>query len=125
MTTTRRPASRPNARKKAEDPEQAKALKNLKEWLSPDMRIFYIVRKNSDMSRVVDFYLFRPDKKAPGGVAKDWLSYNMAKALGMSMHPKVTGIVVRGTGMDMGWHTVTKLAKKLFDDEQALKAEQL
>jgi hypothetical protein len=69
----------------------------------------------SGMSRRIDFYSLK------GGVPV-WLSGYMAGLLGYKVH-KQGGLVVTGSGMDMGFHVVSGLAYRLFGAESALRSE--
>ncbi len=54
----------------------------------------------------------------------DW-TYLISKALDWKISDKTNGIKVGGCGMDMGFHLIYTLSRKLFNDGYAIKQEWL
>jgi hypothetical protein len=100
---------------------QEEARAELRGILRPGDKVYCVVRKvsGSGMSRNIDFYLFLPGKgrseRAKRDVTMLYLSYTIAQALGLSLAKAADqgGIVVKGTGMDMGAHVVRSLSSAL------------
>lgn len=90
--------------------ERNEAIERLKSMLKPGQTVYTVLRhvSASGMSRRIDVYTFNKDG------SKNYLSYNVAKALGYTLTDD--GIRVGGTGMDMGFHLVYTLSRTLFRD---------
>lgn len=97
------------------------AMADLRAELKPGDVVYTLIRSvaRSGMSRVIDFYTFRPDPRNPGKVTKHWLSYWIAAAGIGSFSEKHEAVSVRGCGMDMGFHCVYNLSRRLFADNPA------
>lgn len=82
-------------------------------------KVYCILRhtSKSGMMRVIDFFALVPRTKAEGqGVGVFYLSGMIAKELGYPRSAKHSGLIVRGAGMDMGFHVVYSLGRKLFPE---------
>lgn len=80
----------------------------LRKWLKPGDTVFTVLRhvSSSGMTRRIDLYKFENNEPV-------YLSGYAAKVLGDRRH-KDGGIVVGGCGMDMGFHLVYSLSRRLF-----------
>lgn len=118
----RRLSTRPNETAKAR--EQREAIERLKEWVKKDDVLYTVIRHvaASGMSRNIDVFKFEKCDRH-GRVQKLYLSYNIALALGWPMAKDNNGIKVSGAGMDMGYHLVETLSRKMFNEGNALKHE--
>jgi hypothetical protein len=96
--------------------EQAKAIEYLKESLKSGDTVYIILRQvsASGMSRCLDLYKIKDNQPLR-------LTWNAAKALGVTYDRRKEALRVGGCGMDMGFNTVYNLAWKLFGDGYALK----
>ena len=96
------------AEKKA---EQEAALAKLREILKPGDEIHTVLRhcSRSGMSRSISLIIARD------GAPED-ITYWAARALGDRIDQRRGGIVVGGCGMDMGFHLVYSLSRRLFPD---------
>ena len=94
--------------------EQAK--KSLLNILKPDDTVYTVLRhvSASGMSRRIDLYTFKDDKKI-------YLSGYFAYLRGEE--PPKDGYKVGGCGMDMGYHLVHGLGYRLFGDGYSLRHE--
>lgn len=103
---------------KATKAEQDEALERLRGWVKPGDTVWCVLRHRSasGMYRAIDFYTITPDRERAEGVSIGWLSYNIAKALGMRFDEKHEAVGVSGAGMDMGFHVVYTLAYTLWPD---------
>lgn len=78
--------------------------------------VFCVLRKASasGMSREIGFFVFT--KTGP-----HWLNYYISELIGLR-RGKNDGLIVSGAGMDMGFHIVSAVSRKLFDDDYSLKS---
>lgn len=77
------------------------------------VEIYCIIRSvsASGMARTIDLFYITP--AAHGRPPEpSWISYGAAQILGWKLH-KDRGIIVRGCGMDMAFHTVYELERSL------------
>lgn len=75
--------------------------------------VYCIIRSvsASGMQRTIDlFYITPGTKQRPP--EPSWISYGAAQILGWRLH-KDRGIIVKGCGMDMAFHTVYQLERSL------------
>jgi len=86
------------------------AFNQLKETLKQGDTVFSVLRhvSSSGMSRRMDFYIVE-DKKLR------YLTGWIAHAMGYRLH-KDGGVVIKGCGMDMGFHVVYCLSRRLFPE---------
>jgi len=91
--------------------EQANAEKVLRETIKPGDTVFTILRhvSASGMSRSISLVVTRAD-----GIFD--ITYFVARFLGDNLDQKRGGIKVGGCGMDMGFHLVYGLSRRLFPD---------
>ncbi len=89
--------------------EQSEAIVYLREWIKPGDTVYTKVDRvsRSGMSRVISAYVIRDNQP-------QWISYNVARALGWGFDDKQEGVKVGGCGMDMGFHLVYELSYVLF-----------
>lgn len=85
------------------------ATTNLTAWLKPGSTIYTSVKQvaRSGMSRHISLYIVR------NGEIYD-ITYYVGVLLGSKRSPDTGGLVVGGCGMDMGFHTVYSLSRRLF-----------
>lgn len=95
---------------------RADILANLREMMPPGSTVYTILRHKSanGMSRRISVIVIED-----GEIRQP--DYMAAEALGLRMHPTQEGIVVKGCGMDMGFHLVHSLSSALYGDGFALK----
>jgi hypothetical protein len=104
---------------KAQQSEQAEYIGKLRATLKPGDTLHTVLRSRSrsGMSRVIDvFHIYADDA---GKMHKDWLSYWVAKATGMTFQDrpgKPEGIKIEGCGMDMGFEIVYTLGRVLWPE---------
>tara|TARA_Y100000114_G_scaffold149361_1_gene163424 strand:- start:599 stop:1033 length:435 start_codon:yes stop_codon:yes gene_type:complete len=65
-------------------------------------------------TRVLSFFVVKDNTI----ICIDWFLQDF---LGYKPHKKIDGVVVKGCGMDMGFHTVYSLSRKLYDDGYRFK----
>lgn len=70
-------------------------------------------RSASGMTRDIDVYSFTCED---GRVVKRWLSYRAAAILGWTFNERTEAVRVSGAGMDMGFHLVYSLSRRLYPD---------
>lgn len=89
---------------------------DLKDFFPKGGTVYCIIRKRSasGMSREIGFVVFK------NGI--DYHpNYAISELLGLRMNKDGSGVVVRGAGMDMGFHVVSHISYKLYGDEKSLK----
>ena len=70
----------------------------------------------SGMTRHIKFFVIRDNSPL-------YLTNTIIEKLGYKPNKHWDSIVVRGCGMDMGFHVVSTLASVLYDDYKAIKQE--
>jgi hypothetical protein len=104
--------------------EKAKAVEYLREWLKPGDTVYCILRhvSRSGMQRVIDLIVI---EERPSRPQIYHAGYNAARACGYRYDRDRQGVVVNGTGMDMGFALVYDLGAELFGKAGSLKHEWL
>jgi hypothetical protein len=99
------------SKKSEKEALDAKALRELRDILPPGSTVWTVLRHSarSGMYRAIDCYALVPDKRAPGGVSKLWLSPRVARVCGYRFDERREAIGVGGAGMDMGFAIVQNL----------------
>lgn len=102
--------------------QKQEALDRLRHWMPEWSTVYCVLRHRSrtGMQREIGLVVFRGplDRLYP-------VHPNLAAAevLGMRLNARGDGVVVRGCGMDMGWHLVNNLSRALYGRDNALRAE--
>lgn len=93
---------------------------DLRKWFPKGSTVFCILRhrSSSGMSREIGLVVFKGSGKNLTDIHPN---HAVAELLGMRLNKDGDGIVVRGVGMDMGFHLVSHLSHKLYGDEKSLK----
>lgn len=65
-------------------------------------------------TRVLSFFIVKDNTI----ICIDWF---LQEFLGYKSHKKFDGVVIKGCGMDMGFHVVYSLSRKLYDDGYRFK----
>ena len=96
---------------------QEQAKESLRKILNHGDRVYCVLRSvsKSGMSRAIDFYAIKDNQPI-------WLSGHMAAAMGWK-RSKDRGLTITGCGMDMGFHAVYSLARTLWPNENAERAD--
>jgi hypothetical protein len=104
-------------KKQIKEEDEKYAIETLKNLVKPGDTIYTILRhvSSSGMSRVIDVVLIQDNK--PTNIA-----YSVSKALDWPIDKNYDGIKVGGCGMDMGFHLVYTLSRKLFKDDMTTDA---
>lgn len=91
--------------------EKEKAVKELREILSPGDTVYTVLRhvSRSGMTRYIDAFVMRDERPY-------YLSYLTNEVLGWRRSRKYDGVKVEGCGMDMGFHLVYSLSRSIFPD---------
>jgi hypothetical protein len=102
---------------KTKDKEQTEAIASLRKLLKPGQTIYFVVThvSKSGMQRSIEFYV--PCFETYSGkrrLAISRITWEMSRALGYRVDQKNGGLVVRGCGMDMGFHCVYTLGHRLW-----------
>lgn len=99
--------------------ERAKAIETLRRILEPGETVYCVLRNvsKSGMQRRIDLYAIGQDREP------FFLSGLAACALGTRWDRDRGGVVVRGCGMDMGFHLVSCLSRCLYPDGASVKGE--
>jgi len=94
---------------KAQKAEQAEALEELRNSLSPGDVVYCVLRhvSRSGMKRVISLFVIRG-----GELCR--ISWSVSQALGWKLDTAHNGIAVTGCGMDMGFHLVYSLGQALW-----------
>lgn len=94
---------------KKQKQEQEEAIAKLRKLLRKGNTVFTTLAhvSRSGMSRTIGCYVIK--KNEP-----DWISYLVAKAVGYPFDDRKEGVKVGGCGMDMGFHLVHCLGRKLW-----------
>ena len=84
----------------------------LKGLLKPGDAVYTILRHvaRSGMYRVIDVYLIKDNKPL-------YITHYVADVIGSRRDRRHGGIVMTGTGMDMGFSIVYELSRELFDGQ--------
>lgn len=90
------------------------AVEKLREFLKPGDTVFGIVKhvSKSGMSRSISFY--KMYQREDGQIDYLWLSHLFATALDWPFDEKHEAVKVQGCGMDMIFHTVYSVSRRLF-----------
>ena len=103
---------------KAKQKENAKreALVTLNVILKQNDRVFYRVNKvsKSGMSRRISFYAI---------LDNDLLNLNYLFETILDYKSNEDGVLIRGCGMDMGFHAISTVASIMFGNYKFLKSE--
>lgn len=93
--------------------QQQEAIEDLRERLTPGQDIYVVQRSvsRSGMSRRVDLFYISTRTYGPDLVRFTW---SAARALNWPLND--VGLRVDGAGMDMHFHTVYSLGRKLWPD---------
>lgn len=85
------------------------AVRELRKLLKPGSRVYCVLRhvSRSGMTRLIDFYTIRKGEMR-------YLTGYIGEALGYARSKTDDGLIVRGCGMDMGFHVVYSLGRMLF-----------
>ena len=107
--------------------EIAESMARLKKALKPGQTIRFVVTHvaRSGMQRSIEFYIPCVERvwdtsrnKGFGGYRRqlgiDSITFDMSRVLGYRIDRKNGGIVVGGSGMDMGFHCVHTLGHRLW-----------
>ena len=78
----------------------------------------------SGMTRHIKVRQLKINKTFNNVTPLNW-SYLVSKAIGWSLSNATNGVIVRGCGMDMGFHLVNTLSRLLYDKDYAIKHEWL
>lgn len=89
------------------------ALKDLRKYLKPGTTVHCILRSRapSGMSRRIDFLVFKKDQPY-------FITYSILCAFGRSSNSDKPGMLVKGCGMDMGFHVVSTLSRMLYPNAE-------
>ena len=92
------------------------ATEDLRRHLKPGVTVWTVLRhvSASRMSRLLDLYVIDGDQPIR-------LTWSAAKVLDLSYCRKKEALRVVGCGMDMGFHVVNCLSRRVLDDGYALK----
>lgn len=90
----------------------------MRDLLPPGGTVTTVLRhvSPSGMTRGIDAYALQCDPDHPGRVIRSWLSYRVAAVLGWRFDGKRECVKVSGAGMDMGFHLVYSLSRRLYRD---------
>ena len=108
--------------------ERAEAIDRLRDDLAESghktnrgIPIVYMIlasRAASGMSRVIKPYV-------AGDNSMYWIGFKVAKATGLPFNEKAEGIVLRGTGMDMGFALAEEISRAVYGEPGRVKHEWL
>lgn len=98
--------------------DQTAAIAKLRELAPAGTTVYTVLRhvSQSGMSRRISAFVIRDG--APFEI--DWL---IEASGGPKRHRQHSGLVVRGAGMDMGFHVVYELSRSIHADGYALKQQ--
>lgn len=101
--------------RKASKADAAQYLAEMRETIPAGTTLTTVLRHRSPsgMTRAIDVYQFSCED---GRVSKSWLSYRVAAVIGEPFSERYEAVNVYGAGMDMGFHLVYGLARRLFPD---------
>ena len=100
---------------KQKNQQSQEAIDYLKENIVANMKIYYLVMRvsKSGMSRRIRFFI------SIDGEIQD-ISFFVARSLDYAFKCD-EGVLLKGCGMDMGYHVVTQLSHVLFGNYDSLK----
>lgn len=111
--------------KKQKDQERIEAIGKLKSILKQGQTVYTSLKSvsSSGMSRKISVYVVEEVKDYDGNVNHEIndITWLVVRALDYKRDDKTGGLVVSGTGMDMGFHVVYGLNNRVFDDGYATK----
>ena len=99
--------------------EQQEAIAKLQELCPAGTTVYTVLRytTSSGMGRVISAFIIKDGKPYE-------LDYLIERSeIGFKRNQKHGGLMVRGTGMDMGFHVVYELSRSIHADGYALKQE--
>ena len=107
--------------------EKQESLESLKEWIKKGDILHTTVNhvSRSGMMRHMSVKHLKATDNPERPVNVSNYDYQIARVLDLPEAPDYQGVKVGGCGMDMGFHLVYTLSRKLFDDGYAIKQEWL
>jgi hypothetical protein len=106
--------------------EKLEAIEQLKKFI-PEGETLYTqtVRvSQSGMTRHIKVRQLKINKTFNNVVPLNW-SYLVSKVIGWGLSNATNGVIVRGCGMDMGFHLIETLSRTLYGKGNAIKHEWL
>lgn len=99
--------------------ERTDSFDILRRWIPKGTTIYTVLRavSRSGMRREIGMLIIPADDPRP-----ICMHYHAARVLGLSVGNR-DGVIVHGTGMDMGFDLVYRLGHQLFEDGYALRHE--
>jgi hypothetical protein len=94
---------------KENEKEKEKAIADLRQWIQEGGTVYTILRhcSRSGLSRSISLFVIKDNQPIE-------LDYWAAKAIDYKIDRKNGGLIVTGTGMDMGFHLVYSLSYAMF-----------
>ena len=109
--------------KTATKSQMTESMDRLREWFPKGATVYTIMRNVSRSGMSRDIGMIAMLKDDSGKVFMVHPNHATATVLGMSL--KRDSVRVGGCGMDMGFHIVNSLSRKLYGEDYALKHEWL
>jgi len=107
---------------KATKAEKAESLQTLRASCPVGETIWACYRGTTrNGTSYIDFYVLKGS--ADGSVSKHWLSYHMARALGLRFDERRDCILAPFMNMDQAFEIVARLARTLHGDYKSLRKE--
>lgn len=113
MTATHNETTKPRTKAQQKADDRAEACAKLRELLQPGDTVYTILRRVSRSGMMRHISCVIVDGRYGGMNDITWL---VARACGDTMDRDTGGIKVGGCGMDMGFHIVYRLGRKLWPD---------
>lgn len=98
--------------------EQIDAIENLKRFFPPGSTVYTILRhvSASGMTRHIGIVALESDDQAGRSLIDFHPNWLASKAIGARLNKRGDGLIVRGCGMDMGFHVAYTLARSLYPE---------
>ena len=106
--------------------EKLEAIEQLKKFIPEGETLYTQIARvsQSGMTRHIKVRQLKINKTFNNVTPLNW-SYLVSKAIGWSLSNATNGVIVRGCGMDMGFHLVYTLSRILYGNGYAIKHEWL
>ena len=109
---------------KAKEKAALESLQELSTYLPKGAKVWACYRRTTrNGTSYVDFYVFQPRKD--GTVDKAWLTWHIARALGLRFDERTECIRLPFMNMDQSFQVIYSLARKLHGDGYALIQEKI
>jgi len=105
-----------NLKGSRDKPPTREEFSDIRDWFPRGGTVYLVLRKraSSGMQREIGIIVFK-------GNHDYHPNHAVSKLLNLRLNKNGDGVVVRGAGMDMGFHVVSHISQRLYGDATSLK----